>query len=308
MTRLLALLALLLPTLAGCPATDDDDSAVADDDDATADDDDATADDDDDTPCVMEACEFTASTGFVEGNVVLPDGTPGSCLVLTVCSDVQCIFTNADEAGNFCVDSLGPDTYVVHNLSYPGEDAMVDMFRWSSFYDFATVVAGEATSFDESFVVPEVTETSTDVAGAAPLVFSNGELTVEFDGQYLHLPPPSNNNPNPTLGAVKLPEDRWPTNGLAGGEIIAAWHFAPFEAALIEEAEPNDIEHAFDITVNVGQQDPAADYALLYAHYQDIEADVATGQFTESPAVLDADGETITGQVLVAGALLVVKR
>ncbi len=310
MTRLLALFALLLPTvLAGCPSTgDDDDSAPPADDDDVADDDDATGDDDDSTPCEMDPCETTADTGYVGGTLLLPDGTPGSCLVLTVCSDAQCIFTNASEDGEFCVDGLNPDDYVVHNLSYPGEDAMVDMFQWSSFYDFAPVVAGQATTFPEDFVVPEVSEAIGDLVGDTSIAYFNGELQLDFDAQYLHFPPPSNNNPAPTLGAVKLPENRWPTNGLLDWGIVAAWHFAPFETALIEEAEPDDIEHEFDITINVGPQDPAMEYALLYAHYQDITADIATGHFTEAPAVLAADNETITGQVKVAGALLLVKR
>jgi hypothetical protein len=315
MNRLFVLLlGLLLPLgLTGCPTSsgDDDDSGgiTDDDDDDAADDDDATdddmCDDDDATPqedCTLPACAPTADLGVVSGTITDDAGDGLRCISLTVCSDVTCLFGKTDDNGDWCVDGLPADDYVVHNIDHPGENPQVNMRNWSSFYDFVVAVPDADTVLANAQVVPFMPE-SARVAGpwSGETELAWGGITVGFDGDQLEVPFPAASCPDDiTLSAVEVPSAQFPVNGLMGWEVIGAWAFAPFET--MQEDGNGDVV-PFDITATVGAQDNTLEYGLLFADY---EHNISTATFSEGTGALV--GETIEGTVDRLSLVLAVRR
>ena len=313
MHRLLALLlGLLLPfALAGCPSSagDDDDSGddddTTDDDDTADDDDEAPCDDDDGTPqedCSLDVCNASAETGVVRGNITDESGAPLRCISLTVCSDITCLFGKTDDAGDWCIDGLQPDDYVVHNVDQPGENLAVNMRHWAAFYDFVEVVADTDIVLPNAQIIPFMPEEAREPGGwTGATTLSWDDVSVSFDADRLVFPYPAASCPDHlTLSAVEVPPAQWPFSGLMGWEVIGAWAFAPFET-LLEDADENPLP--FDITVPVGAQDDTLEYGLLYADY---EHNISMGTFSTGTGALA--GETIVGTVERLSLVLAVRR
>jgi hypothetical protein len=301
LAALLAALLLLLGTACPGPTGDDDagddDSTAADDDDDddSIDDDDDAADDDDSSP------EYD---GQVSGTVQDPDGDAIEGLGLTVCSDVRCYNTVTGADGSFSVGGLPPDAWVVHNIGYPGEDPAQAALEWAAFYDIVRLGEDEQFAFDEPLVLPHISETYGELAGNTTLTFS-GEMEVHFDADQLTVPFPASDAPELTLGAVEIPESRWPYAVFASDPAFAsavplgAWAFAPFEVALQDEEQ-------FDVRMAVDGLDALPVGTVVEFWVADYYENILSEQFVVAAASVSEDGLAVEGSVHMLSLLIAV--
>ncbi len=109
---------LLALGLVGCPASDDDDSAVMDDDDATGDDDDATGDDDDATGEDPFVFRDDAASAFVRVDRI---GMPAVATALIASKDAYNDGEPSDDLADFAGEVIASVEYVHHGSGVKGE-------------------------------------------------------------------------------------------------------------------------------------------------------------------------------------------
>jgi len=272
---------LLIGLLAGCepapeppPPADDDDSAGVDDDDSADDDD--VADDDDSAPLV--------GTGEVAGTVVDIDGVPVAGLEVSMCG-TKCQVTPTDEEGVFVFDDVPPGVQVLEPAiahRAEGEDIAEAVRRWTRFFDFVDLADGEAYEFEEPLVLYPVEGAVGPLNGQQDLDLLP-DLNVRFDAfEILQDGPLPAGADAVWLGAVAIAPEHWPTRGLDGWTVEAAYGLA------IWDLEAPD---AFEVTVELPSPlPPDTEVAFLVADYT---YGFLEGRFFYEPAVLDADGVTL---------------
>ena len=292
-----------LSTACGSSGGDDDDTGN-DDDDTGSDDDDTTSDDDDATP---------APEGSLSGRVVDLSGAPLANIGVSCCSDQTCLTATTDADGDFLIEGLAANTYVVDNLGYPGSDAQAAAMSWSKFFDFVTIGVDETVILERDLVLAEAAEPQQVVGGANNFSYQGG-LAVSFDGSALSLPflvghftndDDEDNIANYLdadanlafeVSAIELPESAWPVGGLDGDEIKKAWVFAPFETALEEGA--------FTVTMTFDAAIPAGNsVSLLWADY---DLGTHAEHFERATATVNADGLSVTGEIAKLSLVLLV--
>ena len=262
-------LACLLAPLAGCIVLDDPD--WMDDDDATGDDDDDVAapctDPDDPENWVTEP----PPVWEVAAAFVTPDGEPVRNLMITLCGSA-CYNEPTNCEGVVYFPYADPDEYVLEPLF--AIDQQYD--RWARSYDFVSYDNQQIDLSAEPFVIPEVQEIEVFGSGPQERIFSSG-LEVRFDGDHVELPFGPD---EPTLGAVEIPPERFPTGGLLGWTPQRAFALAVWEME-IEEPE------GFQVVVPLAEAVPEGDeVTFLVAHY---DYGIVEGTFEVFPAELSED-------------------
>lgn len=259
---------------AGCIVLDDPDwlTDPADDDDA-GDDDDATQKqpctdpDDPDNWLVDPPDSWAVAAAFIK-----PDGSPVQNLMITLCGDA-CYNepTNCDGIVYFPV--AGTDTYVLEPLFAIDQE----FDRWARSYDFVDYDEGqgELDLTASPFTVPEVEDIQPIGTGEVSRTF--GDLEVHFNADDVSLPFGPKEG---TLGAVEIPEARWPEGGLIGWTPLGVWALAVWDME-IEEAEGFQAIATLDTEVPEGNE-----VTWLVAHY---DYGIVEGTFEAFPAELAAD-------------------
>jgi hypothetical protein len=236
-------------------------------DDDSADDDDGD-DDDDTTP---------PPTTLVRAHIVKPDGSDVPDLSITLCGDL-CLVARTNEVGivEFANPPVG-DRYVLEPL-FPIDG---EFTRWSRFYEFVDVEAeGVLDLTAVPFVIPEV-------ADAVDL--TDGANTFDFDGMHVEVDGgtvrgPLGQEALRAFGAVEIPQERWPQQGLDGYLPLAAW------ATVVWDSE---VEEGVGYEVSMTVDPPLADgatVAFLVAHY---DAGIVSGLFDVHSAEVADGGATI---------------
>jgi len=259
----LGLLSLVLPACGG--SGDDDDAADDDDDDDDDADDDDASDDDDSSP----------PTYSISGQVTDVDGTPLESVAVTACSSGTCLLGSSDATGNVTISGLpGDDSYVIHNISYPGggDDAALN---FSSFYDIIAVAA-EDVVIDLPLVIPSITDSETPANEAAGSV-AVGDATVSWTAP-IDWPSSVSAVSAPSIGIAEVPEANLPT-ALGEQATWGAWTFAPFETAIEGDDHPD-----FTVTVPLDGVAVTDTVNFLVAHY---EVDIETEAMESVPASLE---------------------
>ncbi len=260
----------LLVLLAGCPTPPEPEPEPDDDDSASIDD-----DDDDDT-------WFGASQ--VRGVVLDHEGVPIEALAVSLCGAI-CQIAQTDAAGVFVIEDVAAGAKVIEPTVAPvapGQDLADAVRTTTRFFDFVTVVEGEDFEFEQPFVILPVDGAVGPLAGEQTLDFGHG-LVASFDADRIldegAMPAGAD---EVWLGAISLPEERWPLRGLGDWTIEAAWAFAIW-----------DLEAVDTFTVTATLPAPLAgdrEVAFLVADYV---YGFTEGRFYEEPAELDADGVTL---------------
>ena len=238
------------------------------------DDDDAGGDDDD----------SYAGTGEVEGRVVDLAGQPVAELSVSLCG-VTCRITPTDADGVFLFVEVPAGTKVLEPTIAPvadGEELSDAVLRWSRFFDFVTLADGEQVTIDEPYVLYPVDNAIGPLTGAQTLTPAAG-LSISFDADVI-----LDDGPLPVgadgvwLGAIEIAPEHWPTHGLDGWTVEAAWGLAIWDL----EA-PDAFSVTAELTAPVGVD---REVAFLVADYT---YGFTEGRFWYEPADLDADGVTL---------------
>jgi hypothetical protein len=261
---LLLVLGLLVLGLPACVSDAVDDVGEADDDDDDDDDDDVSDDDDSSPP-----------TYSISAQVTDVDGTPLESVAVTACSSGTCLLGSSDANGDVTISGLpGDDSYVIHNISYPGgeDDAALN---FSSFYDIIAIAA-EDVVLDLPLVIPSITDSEVPANEAAGSV-SIGDATVSWTDP-IDWPSSVSAVSSPSIGIAEIPEANLPT-ALGEQATWGAWTFAPFETTIEGEDHPH-----FTITVPLEGAAVTDTVNFLVAHY---EVDIKTEVMESMPASLE---------------------
>jgi hypothetical protein len=217
-----------------------------------------------------------AGTARVEGAVVDEAGEPVVGMSVSLCGAV-CNLAETDDAGVFVFEDLLPGTKVLEPTLAPvadGEELADAVLQWSRFFDFVTVAEDGDHVLDGPFVLPAVPTISEPLTGVASLDLG-ADLSVTVDADAI-----VDDGPMPTgadavrLGAVPLPPERWPTRGLDGWTVHAAWALAIWDL---------EAEDAFAVTAELPEA-PDGEVAFLVADYT---YGFTEGRFWVEDAVLD---------------------
>lgn len=247
----------------GAPSLDDDD--VANDDDL--------GDDDDSSP------EWTAR---VAGRVVTAEGDGVPELPVSLCG-VVCLVADTDPAGNYLFEQVPAGPKVIEPAVVPvGDDFAVSVRSWTRFFDFVQVADGDDITLDP-ITLHRVDGAVGPLSGAQDLQLLP-DLRVAFDvGVILDEGPLPAGADDVWLGALAIPQIDWPTDGLDGWTVHAAWGLAIWDL---------EAEDEFAVTATLPAPLPSGtEVALLVADYN---YGFVNGLFFVEEAELSSDGVTLT--------------
>ncbi|MCO4770642.1 MAG: hypothetical protein KDA24_11480 [Deltaproteobacteria bacterium] len=251
---------------AGCapgptePGDDDDSTEAADDDDATA----------------------PLGTARVAGRVALVDGEGIADLTVSLCGGI-CLVADTDSEGAFLFPEVPEGPKVIEPAVVPvGDDLAVSVRSWTRFFDFVDVGEGEDITL-APITLHRVPDAQGPLTGPQDMQLLP-DLHVAFDVSAILdaglLPLGAD---DVWLGAVPLPPADWPTEGLDGWTVHAAWGLAIWDL---------EAEDGFAVTVSLpAAMPPGDDVAFLVADYN---YGFAEGRFFVEEAELSADGLTLT--------------
>lgn len=220
--------------------------------------------------------------GFVTDEL----GAPISALPITLCGEI-CQVGMTDAAGRFEVLNVNAGIKVLEPALVPiGDDLEAAVKSWTRFFDFVEVIEGEQIVIDEPFVMLRVDNTVGPLTGPQTLT-PLPELSVNFNADAI-----AEAGALPVgvdavwLGARAVPVELWPSGGLEGWTIVAAWSLAVWNL---------EAPNAFAVQASLPDALPAAaEVAFLVADYN---YGFANGKFFEEPAQLSPDGLTLSTPV-----------
>ena len=223
-------------------------------------------------------------TAEVRGQVVDLDEQPIDGLSVSLCGLV-CQTKTTDSTGNFEFFQVAEGTKLIEPAFAPtaeGELFSDAVRRWSRFFDFVTLADGEQFVFAKPFVLYDVAESAGPLTGEQTLVLQP-DLQVSFSADDLLADGPLPAGASALyLGAESVAPADWPTGGLDGWTIQAAWTFS------IWDLEAPD---AFAVEAHLRRPlAPEQEVAFLVADYTyGFEA----GLFWQEAAELASDGVTL---------------
>lgn len=217
--------------------------------------------------------------GFVSDEL----GAPIPSLPITLCGEV-CQLGMTDAAGRFEVLDVSAGVKVLEPALVPvGDDLEAAVKSWTRFFDFVELAEGEQLVIDEPFVMLRVDNTVGPLSGPQTLT-PLPELSLSFDADAI-----ADAGALPVgidavwLGARAIPNQLWPSGGLEGWTIVAAWSLAVWDL---------DAPNVFAVEATLPRALPAdATVAFLVADYT---YGFINGKFYEEPAQLSADGLTLS--------------
>jgi hypothetical protein len=216
--------------------------------------------------------------GEVHGVLHDEAGAALSEVLLTLCGHI-CLYAQSGTDGSFSFTSVPPMTAVLETSSYPNNDPR----GWSRYFDFLPIGENEVITLATPVVTPQVSNTQVDLTGNQDITFADaGGLRIQFDADEVHSAPEEPDTVG--LGAVELPSNRFPTQGLAGHTIHRGWALTIWD----QEIEGGT---GFAISAPLTSALPqGTDVAILVAKYLE---GTQTGQFHVYDAELSGDGMTI---------------
>jgi hypothetical protein len=224
--------------------------------------------------------------GSLVGSLNEADGSPAVGVTMTLCSTF-CISSLTNENGEFSFAETTVGVHVLENAPLDGDesdDGAALAANTPRVFDLIKIDSGQAVTIDRPMVLRKTTQTFEGLSGEVDLNFDSG-LRVRFDAGAIGI----SGNPLPypatevTLGTLLLPEADWPTVGLNGWTIHAAWSMAVWEMK---------IEDGFQVDVTLSEPlPPATEVGFLVADYTH---GFLYGELFEEAATLSADGLTVS--------------
>jgi hypothetical protein len=218
----------------------------------------------------------------VTGLVVDSDDEPVAALSVTLCGTV-CRIEKTDEQGRFAFDGIASGVKVIEAATVPpGDDFTLAVRSWTRFFDFVTVGDNEDISIERPFRLHRVANAVGPLTGVQNLPLT-AELGVAFDADAI-----SEEGPLPAgadsvwLGAVDIPKDDWPRDGLRGWTVLAVWGLAIWD---LETVNGYAVTATLPTALSAGSE-----VAFLVADY---EFGFTEGHFYEEAAELSEDGAVL---------------
>jgi len=239
-------------------------------------------DDDDATELANDDDSTAAWTAQVAGRVVTAEGEGVADLPVSLCG-VVCLVADTDADGSFLFAEVPAGPKVIEPAVVPvGEDFEVSVRTWTRFFDFVDVADGDDITLDD-LVLHRVPNNVGPLSGAQDLdLLPDLRVSFAVDAILDSGPLPAGAD-DVWLGALAIPPEDWPTRGLDGWTVQAAWGLAIWDL---------EAEDGFAVTATLPAVLPIdTEVAFLVADYN---YGFVQGRFFVEEAELSLDGSTLS--------------